>query len=306
MGGLVNYLPYTYLCMLVGSLAIMGIPFLTGFYSKDLILELAFSRYIVESPFVHFLGVSAAFFTSVYSIRLLLFVFYYDNNSFRSFLSLHESNSFMFVAMFVLFLSSVFVGYIFSDLFVGWGSFLWGHSIFVLPSHLNYVEADFLSPVVKNLPVLISMLGLLCGVFCINYYQKFSVKLFIFPITGFMRFWNNVSAFFYHAGFFNVVYNTWFLSLFKLAYFSNKYLDKGWLEYFGPYGLYKFFRASHFYLKGSPPAVIFFFIGYMFFFLIFFFVLLMWLSKWWFVIMFNPGLLVLGLLLVLYTYIDIP
>lgn len=44
----------------------------------------------------------------------------------------------------------------------------------------------------------------------------------------------------------------------------------------------------------------------MFFFLIFFFVLLMWLSKWWFVIMFNPGLLVLGLLLVLYTYIDIP
>jgi NADH:ubiquinone oxidoreductase subunit 5 (subunit L)/multisubunit Na+/H+ antiporter MnhA subunit len=53
----------------------MGFPFLAGFYSKDLILEAAYSRFILEAPFVYFLGVAAALCTAIYSIRLLIYVF---------------------------------------------------------------------------------------------------------------------------------------------------------------------------------------------------------------------------------------
>jgi len=119
MGGLVNFLPFTYLCILIGSLAIMGFPFLTGFYSKDLVLELAYSRYVIDAAFVHFLGVSAAFFTAVYSIRLLLFVFFFENNSFRPFIAIHESKGYMLNAMLILLTASCFIGYVFSDITVG-------------------------------------------------------------------------------------------------------------------------------------------------------------------------------------------
>src|SRR5690606_26344468 len=105
-GGLINFLPFTYLCILVGSLAIMGFPFLTGFYSKDLVLELAYSRYMIDGSFIYFLGVSSAFFTAVYSIRLILFVFFYESNSFRIFFSSHESEGFMLLSMVILLLAS--------------------------------------------------------------------------------------------------------------------------------------------------------------------------------------------------------
>lgn len=118
-GGLVNFLPFTYLCILVGSLAIMGFPFLTGFYSKDLVLELTYSRYVIDCSFIYFLGVGAAFFTAVYSIRLILFVFFFKSNSFRRFFDLHESSGFMLISMFILLLFSIFIGYLFSDICVG-------------------------------------------------------------------------------------------------------------------------------------------------------------------------------------------
>jgi proton-translocating NADH-quinone oxidoreductase chain L len=120
MGGLVNFLPFTYFCMFLGSLAIMGFPFLTGFYSKDLLLELAYIRFIIDGFFIYLLGVSAAFFTSVYSIRLLIFVFLSRPNLFRAVAEkLHESNITMSFSMFVLSFCSIFIGYLFSDAIIG-------------------------------------------------------------------------------------------------------------------------------------------------------------------------------------------
>lgn len=81
MGQLYVILPFTYICFFIASLAIMGFPFLTGFYSKDFILELTYSRFIVDSFFIYFLGISAAILTASYSIRLLIFVFFQANRT---------------------------------------------------------------------------------------------------------------------------------------------------------------------------------------------------------------------------------
>src|SRR6185437_6965689 len=64
MGNLFQILPIIYLSILIGSLAILGFPFLSGFYSKDLILELVYSRYILDSIFVYFLSLLGALFTA--------------------------------------------------------------------------------------------------------------------------------------------------------------------------------------------------------------------------------------------------
>jgi len=71
MGGLIRLLPFTYVMVLIGSLALMGFPFLTGFFSKDFLLEFAYSRYTIDSLFFYFLGLFAAFFTAYYSARLI-------------------------------------------------------------------------------------------------------------------------------------------------------------------------------------------------------------------------------------------
>jgi NADH-ubiquinone oxidoreductase chain 5 len=75
MGGLINVLPYTYVMVLIGSLALMGFPFLTGFYSKDIILELAFAKYTFTGNFAYWLGLISAFFTSFYSFRVIYLTF---------------------------------------------------------------------------------------------------------------------------------------------------------------------------------------------------------------------------------------
>src|ERR1044072_6357957 len=124
MGGLVNFLPFTFFCMLFGSLAIMGLPFLTGFYSKDLILELLLSTYKVDFLFFYSLALGAAFFTAVYSMRLLLLVFFFRPNFFHKALPT-ESSYYISIALFCLAFCSLVFGYCFSDVFVGWGSYFW-------------------------------------------------------------------------------------------------------------------------------------------------------------------------------------
>lgn len=122
-GGLLGLLPYTYAAFFVGSLALMGIPFLSGFYSKDFILELVGSSVFTAANFAYMLGLISALFTSYYSFRLLYLTFFGNSRTARLALEhTHELSGRMAFALFVLTVGSVFLGVCGKDLFVGIGT----------------------------------------------------------------------------------------------------------------------------------------------------------------------------------------
>jgi NADH-ubiquinone oxidoreductase chain 5 len=116
-GGLRRLLPLTYTSRLVGSLALSGFPFLAGFYSKDLILEVAASANEDSGFFVYVLGTLSAFFTAFYSRRLLYFIFLRPANGYRvSYEHAHEPSYFRSFPLVFLSFVSMFCGYFFRDI----------------------------------------------------------------------------------------------------------------------------------------------------------------------------------------------
>lgn len=163
-GSLLNLLPFTGMLLLIGSLALMGFPFLTGFYSKDLILEIAYTKYTVTGSFCYIIGLITAFFTSFYSYRVYYMTFLARNNSYkRVVLGAHELTPSMAFVLITLGLGSIYLGYIAKDMFVGLGTSYWNQSIFILPEHNTQVDAEFLPLIVKLLPFFSSMSAVLVG-----------------------------------------------------------------------------------------------------------------------------------------------
>jgi len=161
MGGLSKLLPATYLAFFIGSFSLAGFPFLTGFYSKDLILELSFSSFSNISIFAYTLGSISAFFTAFYSIRLLYLAFFIEPNNTKSILNhVHEPLLPMFLALIILCIGSIWFGFIFKDLFVGLGTSFGSSSIFILFNSLSLVESEFLPAYIKLFPVFFSVVGM--------------------------------------------------------------------------------------------------------------------------------------------------
>jgi NADH-ubiquinone oxidoreductase chain 5 len=123
LGGLRTILPYSYSVILIGSLALIGFPFLAGFYSKDLILEAAFAKQTDYALFSYILGSLSAFCTSFYSARLLFMVFLAEPNGNKAIiLKAHESTLRMGFPLFILSILSITIGFLSKDLFVGLGT----------------------------------------------------------------------------------------------------------------------------------------------------------------------------------------
>ena len=124
MGKLIYILPISYISMLIGALSIMGVPFLTGFYSKDLILELTFSRLIINAEFIYFLGSLTAMFTAIYCAKIIMQVFILGENYNNLILKVQENSFIMLFCIIMLTIFSIFIGYLMSDLLIGKGSFI--------------------------------------------------------------------------------------------------------------------------------------------------------------------------------------
>jgi NADH-ubiquinone oxidoreductase chain 5 len=178
LGGLVKILPVTYVCMLIGSLSLMGFPFFSGFYSKDMILEFAYGTYFFSGIFAYWLGVLSAFFTAFYSTRLLYMTFLKTTNSNRIIISeVEEGSFFMIIPLVILTFASIFVGYIMKDLFLGLGVDTWNGSLFQLPSNCYYVEAEFLPFYIKLIPFIFTMFGVFIAIIGYGIYDKNFITL---------------------------------------------------------------------------------------------------------------------------------
>ena len=234
MGGLSKLFPVTYCMFLVGSLALMGFPFLSGFFSKDVILETAFAHYTISGFFAYWLGTLSAFFTAFYSFRLIYLTFLSSTNAPKVLVQYaHESSGLVIFSLTVLSLGSIFSGFLLKDFFIGVGSIFLGSSIFILPKHFNLFEAEFLPTLVKLTPVLFSLAGAFLAVLLNYTYSVFLVHLKLSKI-GLLLY-----SFFNQKWFFDQIYNIFIIKpVFHLSYIIPfRLLDKGFIELIGPLGL---------------------------------------------------------------------
>nr|AHA41626.1 NADH dehydrogenase subunit 5a [Colponema vietnamica]ATY40846.1 NADH dehydrogenase subunit 5a [Colponema vietnamica] len=165
MGGLINLLPFTYVMMVIGSLSLMGIPFMTGFYSKDGLLEAVYTLSLNNiNIFIYLLGLSSVFTTAYYSIRLLVLVFFKKPRGHRiTYNHVIESGLPIYISLTVLAFGSIFVGFILKDMMVGPGSDFWGISILLLTNHSNY-DMESMLFFEKFLPFVLTVIAVMLAI----------------------------------------------------------------------------------------------------------------------------------------------
>lgn len=241
LGGLIHKIPYTYSLMLIGSLSLMGFPFLTGYYSKDAILELAYAKYTFEGTFAHWLGSISAFFTAFYSLRLIYLTFISEpNSSQHSFSHSHESPWPITLPLAILAFGSIFFGYLLKDMMIGVGTSFFGNSIFVLPHNVNIFEAEFLNPFIKWLPVILSIVGA-----CISFVVYHYFRLEIIGCKSGGNLGRSFYTFLNNKWHFDYLQNTYIAKpFFHFGWnVTYKILDRGLIELVGPFGLAQFFST---------------------------------------------------------------
>jgi len=234
MGGLKNLLPFSYSIMLIGSLALIGFPFLTGFYSKDTILEIAYAKYTTTGHFCYYLGTFAAFFTAFYSTRLLFLVFLAEPNGNRlSILNAHEGSWRMTLPLFLLSFLSITVGYLTKEIFIGFGTNFWQSAIFVLPKNYLLTDIEFIDLLYKQLPLILTLSGASLA------YFMYAFNLEHYYIIKKTRTYKYIYNFLSRKWYFDRLYNEILGQkiLFFSYTFAYKDIDRGLIEILGPSGL---------------------------------------------------------------------
>jgi len=229
MGGVWKKLPYTYSLMIIGTLALTGFPFLSGFYSKEAIIEFAFLRGNTLGVFAAYTGIFIALLTSIYSWRLIFKTFHGNyNNSKVSIESMHESPLVMLLPLLVLAIGSIFAGILFKGLFIGheMSYDFWGSSIkFLEPLSIKHPPTWFLflTPALVIISIPISFY-----LFIIN--KKVVEKL--------VRMNRPLYLFLKNKWYFDELYDYIFVSPSKrIGHFLWKKIDESIIDRFGPDGI---------------------------------------------------------------------
>ena len=233
MGGVRKKLPFTYIFMLIGTLALTGFPFLSGFYSKDAIIEFAYLRKSSLGNFAVFIGVFTAILTSIYSWRLFFKTFHGPyNNKKISINETHESPIVMLMPLFFLGIGSLFVGFLFKEIFIGHNSReFWQTSIFFI-NEINH----------ENIPLWLLLITPILVVILI----PLSFYYYISNIEILKKFKESTLPLY------NFLLNKWYIdelytSVFvnpakKIGSFFWKKGDVGTIDRFGPDGISKLIK----------------------------------------------------------------
>jgi len=236
-GGLRPFLPLTYSVMLIASLSLVAFPFMTGFYSKDFILESAFGQYYFSGTVVYIIATIGAMFTTLYSVKVLYLTFLTNpNGPLINYKNAHEGDIFMSLPLMILAVFSIFFGFVTKDMFIGLGSgFFSDNALFIHPSHEIMLDTEFGVPTLFKLLPLIFTISL--SVIAILLSEFLSTTLISFKLsrTGY-----NIFSFFNQRFLIELFYNRFVTgTVLKLGGQTTKVLDKGSVEYIGPYGLEK-------------------------------------------------------------------
>jgi NADH-ubiquinone oxidoreductase chain 5 len=236
-GGLNQFLPLTFSVMLIASLSLVAIPFMTGFYSKDFILESTYGQYYLSGTIVYFIATIGAMFTTLYSAKVLYLTFLSNPaGPVVNYKHAHEGDMFLETPLIILAIFSIVFGFFTKDIFIGLGSgFFSDNSLFIHPNHEIMLDTEFAVPILfKLLPFVITVLLSIFSIIISEYYPNLIIN-FKFSNLGY-----NIYSFFNQRFFVELLYNKYIVELIlKLGGQTTKNLDKGSVEYIGPYGLEK-------------------------------------------------------------------
>ena len=240
-GGLLSYLPLTYSLMLTASLSLVAFPFMTGFYSKDFILESAYGQYKLSSIIVYFIATIGAMFTTLYSVKVLYLTFLTNPNGSLVNYKYNKKNRpsaegdiFMSSPLIILGLFSIFFGYITKDLFIGVGSdFFSDNALYIHPHNELVLDTEFaVNTFYKLLPLFFTIFLTITSIILTEFYPKWLIS---FKLS---RFGYNIFNFFNQRFLVEMYYNRYVSGLvLNLGAQTTKVLDKGAVELFGPFGL---------------------------------------------------------------------
>jgi NADH-ubiquinone oxidoreductase chain 5 len=234
-GGLRPFLPLTYSVMLIASLSLVAFPFMTGFYSKDFILESAYGQFYFSGTVVYFIATIGAMFTTLYSVKVLYITFLTNpNGPFINYKNAHEGDLFLSIPLIILALFSIFFGYITKDIFIGLGSgFFADNSIFIHPTHEIMLDTEFAVPTFFKLLPLVFTLSLSALAIIFSEFIPTALVHFKFTRLGY-----NLFGFFNQRFFIEMFYNKYVTNfVLNTGGITTKFLDKGSVEMIGPYGL---------------------------------------------------------------------
>lgn len=236
-GGLISFLPLTYSVILIASLSLVAFPYMTGFYSKDFILESAFGKFTFSGVAVYTIATIGAIFTTLYSAKVLYLTFISPALGPKtSYSHAHEGDLFMMLPLIILAVFSIFFGHITKDIFLGLGTgFFTDNSIFIHPINEIVINTEFaVLTLFKLLPffftVFFSLLPIIISDFLPAIVLNFKLSTLGRDIYGFFNQRFLVEKF----------YNKYITNLvLYLGGLITKVLDKGVVELIGPFGLEK-------------------------------------------------------------------
>ncbi len=227
MGGLFKKIPFTGSMMWIGSLAIIGFPYFSGYYSKESILENAYYSSNGIAYFAYIVGILTALLTAFYSWRLLFLTFHGVNRSNKEiFQNVHESPYVMTIPLFILAIGSIFSGIFFSDYFIGYNKKeFWDSAIILAQSSHKYLP--FTQSLISKLAVALGI------VICILIYviSKDGAKNLSYNLDPLYSISKN-------KWYFDEIYQKIFIiPFFKLSNFFWKKGDEKTIDGIGPNGI---------------------------------------------------------------------